>query len=80
MEPAEVSGAPACSALPVCLSAAHHSALPPGMCSVVSYELTRPVFLSTDGKLSINFYVFGIFSLAVVDSCKLMLIIPLSHA
>lgn len=48
--------------------------------SLVSYELTHPVFLSTDGNLTINFYVVDIFSLAVVDSCKLMLSISLSHA
>lgn len=58
------------------LTAAHHPAIPPGMCSGVSYELTHPVFLSTDGKL---FHVFGIFSSAVVNSCKLMLSISLSH-
>lgn len=61
------------------LTAAHHPAIPPGMCSVVSYELTHPVFLSTDGKLTLIFLLVGIFSSAVVDSCKLMLSISLSH-
>lgn len=50
------------------------------VCSAVSCELTHPAFLSTDGKLSINFHVVGIFSRAVVDSCKLLLSISFSHA